>query len=458
MNKIVSFFLVVLFWGMLMTGCKATPQNEIVVRKNNPVQIDDKNYDTKETTPLNAPETWEEEVAVNDQFIIRINASISTPEVEHYPILQVKPAKFLQEDIDDFKNYFIKDKKLFVWPADVTKEELEQELISFKRGQLVDGEYMPPSPDDPYLSELEKMIAEAPESTARKYIEPLLQTDDKGIESLTAAAEWSPTEDVMFTIENFCDDTYHSIFIFQRGGNMMDESIAELNGMTLRECNISENDAKQIAQKAIEDLGITNMYFSSIRRSQMDKLGSFAGMTSDYESSGYEVIYMPKYNNIPSVDTSDGGVYDIMSSSTIEYLPAYNAPWYQERIIMYIDENGVQRFSWGGYTKVEKVVSDDADILTFEEVQERIKKQIYYQNGVVSQGMSSSINVNKITLGLSLINKANEPGVGLLVPAWNVFYENETSINDETFTIEGFLVINALDGSVIDPLPKFENQ
>ena len=113
-----------------------------------------------------------------DKLVIRADAPVECPDVDAFPVVDVAPEQFSQETADRLTGYFAGERKLFAWPAPETRDDLPQALIEYKRGMEVDGEYIPPDPDDPYIAELEEKIANAPEDNARIYIDTALQPGD----------------------------------------------------------------------------------------------------------------------------------------------------------------------------------------------------------------------------------------------------------------------------------------
>ena len=459
MNSTKKILLVSLLFPVLfsLAACQPTPDTEAVVPKGEGSKMEAALNEpcTQAAQKLIVPETWDMDVKAAENTRISYRSEINIPKVELYPIREVTPAKFSQEFVDQFVAYFAGDKKLYEWAAEATKEDLEQELVEYLKGVEVDGEIIQPEPDDPYIIELKEKIKNFSGSKERIPATTRLHPGEIAEEELNLIVEWSDNEDAMLTVENFGSGGYHSVVVFQRGGNLFDERDASLSQTTLKETSISEREAIAAAEKVLTDLQIEGMALSSVTRAEMQKMGSFAGMYSTYESSGYNLIYTRSCDGISFVDTTTGGVYDIADRSSQEYMPEYSAPWFLEMIMIYVDENGVSRFSWSGYAEIGEKLSENAALLPFEEVMERADKQLFYQNGGEA-AMAQEVNiwVDRIQLGWTLINQKDNPGKGLFVPAWHLFY-NKTAVYDGEEPLEegGFLILNAIDGSVVDPLP-----
>ena len=95
-------------------------------------------------------------------------------------------------------------------------------------------------------------------------------------------------------------------------------------------------------------------------------------------------------------------------------------------------------------------------MLPYEDIKNRIKKQLEYKFVWQVDTTETEINVDKIVLGLALINIKDKPGEGLILPCWYISYKEVREIVDQneninTNTYEDTLVLNAIDGSVIEP-------
>ena len=460
--RILSCFFIMTTFVTL--GCQGNPSEEVVVTKGNESKVDiiieheQKEINEQSINKITVPAKLNNNTDIYSGITINYNADVIMPELEQYPVYEVLPAKFSQKMVDKFIDYFADGRDIFVWRAEATKEDRERELIDFLKGSDVDGNIVAPDPDDPYIEELKEKIRRAPDSNTRQPANTVLQPSKEGGEFLNLAIDWGNNEDALITVSNFENGTYDSSFVFSRGGTLLNEYDAVLNGEELKGASISKEEAVSVADATLNDLAICDMKFSSIVRADLQpwENGRLAGLHSRYKSSGYIVIYTRCCDGLSIIDTSDVGIYSLKDTSTSEYLPLYSAPWYQEMIMVYVDENGVSRFSWNGYEKVCDKLKENVQLMDFEEVIKRADKQLFYQNGGELMYVEQiGINVESVKLGWSLINKKNELGKGLLVPAWFFFYDKKSKLegSEDVYHEDGFLVLNAIDGSVINPFP-----
>ena len=154
-------------------------------------------------------------------------------------------------------------------------------------------------------------------------------------------------------------------------------------------------------------------------------------------------------------DYSQEGSYSYsMGSESANYQPAYRAPWYPEMIGVYVDENGIQQFSYHDYMEETELLAENVQLMDFEEASERAIKQLYYQNALSYNGHEQmKVSIERVVLGGTLINKKNELDKAMIVPAYHIFYQEEFTLQGRTEPFvgnNGVIVINAIVGSVIE--------
>ncbi len=445
------------------TACQPTPEEPIVVNKNDgklEETIEQAGSADKEENAEaivnNIPERWTGEYTENNGGVtFTVDAPIEGAELEKYPVVEVRAADFTQEQIDAFLNYFVGDKKVFA--RGETKKDVERQLIDAKRGTEVDGEIVPPEPDDPYIKSLEEKLAAMPDDGRYYYDEPKLTPTEYGIMQLSAGIELGDGQDATLLIEASGNGKVASSFVYSRG-NVFGERIAEMSEITLKEPSVSKEAAIKTAEEAIAQLGFSGMKLATVYKAELDAVsenGYFAGCYSTYTSAGYQMIFTRELYGMQMTDYSIEGNYSYsMGSESADYQPAYRAPWYPEMINVYVDENGIQQFSYNDYMVETELLAENVQLLDFQEASERAIKQLYYQNALSYNGHEQmKVNIERVVLGGTLINKKNELDKAMIVPAYHLFYQEEFSLTGRTDRFignNGVIVINAIDGSVIE--------
>lgn len=178
----------------------------------------------------------------------------------------------------------------------------------------------------------------------------------------------------------------------------------------------------------------------------------------------YHAVCTRKVNGAPccntemNVNESRGG-----ESTKTAYAPS----WAYEQMHVYLDADGIFRFGWGTPLSVSDTLTAFSKLKSFDEIRTIAEKRFplqYLEEANRATEVSdhpntqlpiTEITVDRITLGLWRIAEQDKLGQGLLVPAY-CFYGNmkSTWYQDGTPRVEYndlLFVINAVDGSVIDP-------
>ena len=442
------------------TACQPTPEKPIVINKNDGkleesiVQAGSAGKEENSEAIVNSiPERWMGEYTEEDGSIrFVVDAPIEGADLEKYPVVEACAADFSEEQLARFMDYFVGDKKLFV--NGETKRDVGRQLIDAKQGTEVDGEIVPPEPDDPYIKALEEKLAQMPDDGRYYYDEPKLELTQYGIMQLNAGIELGNGEDATLLIEASGNGQVASCFNYSRG-NVIGEATAAMNEMTLKAPLITKEDAVGTAEEALAQLGITDMKLATVYQAELVPNGYFAGSYSTYASAGYGMIFKRELHGMRMTDYSEEGSYSYsMGSESEEYQPAYRAPWYPEQISIYVDENGIQQFVYSNHIEETELLAENVQLMDFEEAAERAVKQLYYQNAH-SYGYheQTQVNIERVVLGGTLINKKNELDKAMIVPAYHIFYQEEFTLQGRTEPFvgnSGVIVINAIDGSVIE--------
>ena len=126
-----------------------------------------------------------------------------------------------------------------------------------------------------------------------------------------------------------------------------------------------------------------------------------------------------------------------------------------------VNESGILTCEWGDPLQVTEVITEHASLLPFEEIERIAKRQM---NRILSYGAeeNSTLEVTDVRLGLLYLMEQYSTDSGLMVPCWifrktqNVSEEQMKLWNREVSSFDydwlnPLVIINAVDGSVIDP-------
>ena len=125
-----------------------------------------------------------------------------------------------------------------------------------------------------------------------------------------------------------------------------------------------------------------------------------------------------------------------------------------------MDDAGALYMAYPPLYEVTEIVTERAEILSLEEAVASFERMIGYQYAAYETGEEELCDdaylcIDEIRLGLTRIVEKNAQQQGYLVPSWTFFGHYKLS----DFRPDGYghhgteaiLIVNALDGSIIDP-------
>ena len=219
--------------------------------------------------------------------------------------------------------------------------------------------------------------------------------------------------------------------------------------------DISIKDAQAIAEDLLNQFQIEDKTLA-----YTDKVVIFDN-NEHLTGKGYQFIFMPQLGGLD-------GIYVHNDTSVRE--PDYAAPFPLEEIEIVVDEDcKIQFFFWDNICKMGDTVTENIEIMPFEDMQETIIKQLEYNYSYsfanfpeASKDMEYEIiiNIDELKLGCCLTSVKDNPDEALLIPAWSVSVEALTKAysidpqSGEKSEIENFfkeqMVFGSVDGLIID--------
>ena len=264
---------------------------------------------------------------------------------------------------------------------------------------------------------------------------------------------------------------FHFIKSKELNTNTYGPSIMSKDKSESDEIEMTHDEAIIFADKLLLDMGIENMNVSTIYHiaspgAYYDEEKETVVQIPDEERSiyGYNIHYVRQYGPLPVMESS---IY--YKTAEPDYGPRYG----NEELGITIEKDGVIRFSWTNMPQITKVENDNVAILPLEQVMDIFNKQMSIQYNVIglfdydenepdydellNSITDARININSIKLKMVRIPVKNQIGEYRMIPAWvfkgNKFFLREGSPNYEDVSdrldTECFLIINAIDGSII---------
>jgi hypothetical protein len=211
---------------------------------------------------------------------------------------------------------------------------------------------------------------------------------------------------------------------------------------------VSKEDATAAAQDMLHELGIDYMAAVNLEKAQY-----YASLEDVFDEPAKEPLskgYLVKFaRNIDGVSGIMND-YGVLRHLKDDY--AYKAPFYPEEIRVYVDETGkAQSFSWSYPVEVEEKLTENAALLPFEDVQQRIRDILTF----INFNDEIPVQVTNIDLNMAIVDVKDHPGEAMYVPAWFIYY-TQTFDDPETGEKEQQrlrLGLNAIDGGRVLEMP-----
>ena len=483
-RSIISIFIVMLLFLFLLTACQPTPEKPAVLQHGE--------YEQKVTQtaapaePFEAPAHWTE-TDERDPLTIRIDTDVTMPDVIAFPVAKVEPVAFSQEQVNEIVDYLIGDGRL-VTPHVKTKANYDEEIILAKHGQEVDGEYVVTEETKAWVKELESMREAAPDSasanetdatltygtadnglpdpgTTKSYLDVDVEGEDggdaghiflfnyaEGENDFTdfgyyKTGDYMSESDIKARVEEsrVWEEDYSELGM--SSGESLEDAEKRLDRLESAEFTVTPEDAQAQAQKVLDDLKIEDMVLLHAEPALLDP---FSDKAQGKPQGGYIFEFIRQLGGIPGYGMRSYGYFQD------EEPPAYSPPYYvQEDIRILITGEGIGVFRWQGAARITETVSENTQLLAFEDVVQRFKDRVFYecafslsQNGPAN-GMI--IDVNAIEMRVGYVDVKDKPTQSMLVPVW-IFSTTNSRITGEgkrRGQERTSYIFNAIDGGYI---------
>lgn len=459
----------------LSCGCQPTPEKQVVINKgeDNLNKIIDANNSGMPTEvspiPASEPIEWKDSFSsIDEKTQIIVDATVTVPPVNTIPVLEVEPSHFTSEQIKQAANALFDGSEIYSGKDVLTKSMIEENIIDINKSI---SEYESENDSGKY----DYMIGKLKASIER--FEELYKTVSDELPKEPPCYEFKDCMINLYTDTSGKDARFIDVF---DSGDRDSELLFTTNReyvvteeVLQSETNIGDQlsytEAKETANRYLVAMGIDYMdisYAQVGRRAisddnfQGDKTGekNVSGTINEADKNvepdelcyvfyytrninGVSATYIKEHNGT-SVDGVDGG-------------KIYRAPWKQEYIEVFVDQNGIASLKWESPTSVTGYKSENASILSFEESKDIAKKnlQIIYNQFIMNQNVT--MYITRIIFGMTRIAVNGEDKKYIFVPSWDFFGYYEITTNSDTKYVSSknaytMLTINAIDGSIID--------
>ena len=481
MKRIVCTLPPLLLAAALLSACQPTPEVEPVAQKDTEALIEQVEVAEEGVADMaKAPETRHitrelTEVSQRTGIDITIDADVVLPETDAIPVARVQNG---HQDMNVLENTW----KILGNGSGM----LEDFPRSYYEGQAsMWMEFRENGVLDKYSSfeEMDAAISELLAEAATKSAEPVffpespmdvMQTGEKlhdtnmynCYEGYVTFYGWSDQETVYkmglnatsdggnkFTRDIEMNDELNS---YQINVNPLDKYLPaiERGEFRVQLPERSIEDAQAYAEQLLAELGIAD--FTCVVARIAPLIPRFFDEQQDVCPCAYELLFTRQVAgvNVTYNDVTDSG------GRLYRDTPDYTPSWGYERIQLLVDDAGVLYMAYPPLYEVTEIVTERAEILSLEEAVASFEQMIGYQYAAYETGQrelcdDAYLCIDEIRLGLTRIAEKNAQQQGYLVPSWTFFgsYDLDGFRPDGEghHGTEAILIVNALDGSIIDP-------
>jgi hypothetical protein len=518
--------IIIICWAF--AACQATPEEGVVKSKKDDTFMDIL-IDTKEGTtaiPQKSTNTSEGNIA-NNMFAdyttswkgafkvkpyniqVDIDAEVITPVTDSLPVYKVAPAKITQEQVDGFLSSF--GEATYHLNINIkTKSYYEQAIIDAKQriAEIPNQDKYTKAEKEQLVQQhknsieyFKSFIKDAPE-TLNDEIEPIftnkyiiardseggqaVDNEDNGDrpEIVTAQEEYERTNtesiNIKWTTDNIqmtldvlrSDSLLGNEFIFysaNRNSVYSGNATAFKNTSDLKGLNTTYEEAKAMAEEAVSNL---NMGYMMVAES--GKIASYKGDINRYDTNaGYTDFEKLEHNDLAYIfyfTRSINGVNQTYCANSISY-NQYAEPWEYVNFYVIVNDSGIVEINWRSTgSELGEQISDNSELLSFDEIQQIAEQQFSNGNIDFSRGFDDesdfsnliemNLKIDEVTLGYARVELSDGGGY-VMIPAWDFFgsytaiilADDKKSIKyseQSEYYMQSYLTINAIDGSVID--------
>ena len=505
-DSCIAWIILAVILMIVSAGCQPTPEKEIVANRNKDLVQEVQSAAGEEAGETNLPGhlamldlpehytyTSENETA---SLTINVDADIYKPDADGMPLARVKPMDFTQEMVTGMFNYLFPDEKPYLPREQLTKSEIEEQIVNYERilaRGTIDGD--PIREDtieqfDQIISELQEQWETAPVEVpdpvisdgTLKYVENtgtgMIQDADGSIQEITKTVSY-------YELNVRLDDT--SLWIMTGGAR---STLAvwyinvDTNFSTDGMAYITKDDELPEAARDKLTIPLSDAVAKAdgfFEAAGMDDVALFASYVVDNHGTGhvddnwdpaseyaYKLFYTHTVDGVPvschESDSASGG--------------EYSEPWFYESIEFLISDDGILEINWREPCTVTEAIEDDVALIDFDDAMEKFENAAGYTYGqYLDWGedveVTMEVKIDNIQLNLIRLREKGKPDekAGLYVPAYVFYgyvketcvYENEDYIYEGYRTSKGggndfypgpFMVmaVNAIDGSIINTM------
>ena len=474
MKRICCPFIALLMALSLLSACQPTPEVEPVAQKDSEALIEQVEVAEEGVADMaKAPESRHitrelAEVSQKTGIDITIDADVVLPETDAIPVARVQNGELdmsVLENIwkilgngsgmlEDFpRSYYEGQARMWMEFREngvLDKYSSFEEMDAAIEELLAEAATKPAEPVFSPESPMETVVESVTEDgTPIKYIPIFYGWSDQETVYEMQLSTLGPISFLRNIDESYIWNEYHF-------ANPLDIYLPaiERGEFRVQLPERSIEDAQAYAEQLLADIGITD--FACVVARIAPLIPDFFDEQQDVCPCAYELLFT---RQVAGVNVTFN---DVAASGGISYrdTPDYTPTWYYEYIQLLVDDAGVFAMEFSQPHEVTEIVTERAEILPLEEAVASFERMIGYQYAAYEAGEEEPCDdaylcIDEIRLGVTRIAEKNTQEQGYLVPSWTFFGHYKLSDfwpdGEGHHGTEAILIVNALDGSIIDP-------
>lgn len=405
---------------------------------------------------INAPKRYQTDIE-GLKFPVHVDAGVVTPEVTAFPVKRMEASAFTQEEVDRVREYFLGDAQLYR-DLGAPRDELEKMIADLETERAAETNEAQIDYLGSEISFYRKQLPNAPEERFTQPIGPGLQRettpDGREVLGLSAVADMGGGTYAFYSVSNFTDSTDDNhLYLCTDAGSMGAVNPPDVMPGTrqAKDQKMTPEQAEEKALEVLEDLEINDM---EVNRVTVVGISGQVVPAAD-GSDTTEVYQVLAQKEIVGMEpgASYGGYQGLKTHNADgETLP----PCRGDYIILLLRDDGPLAFTWGSKTEVGETLEEDAELLPFDQIagifaNEMLSRYADVTDEELESGYYDNMEVSRVELGYVSVSDRENPGDGILVPAWSFCQKEERENEDGTIEeTESYLMnISAIDGAIL---------
>ncbi len=452
---------------------------DLMIHKGSATIVPEEGY-----TPPQVPERMRYDYT-EGTLSVHIDASVTVPD-KPLPIAHVRACGFDQEAVRRIFALLTDGDTLMTptrqWTA--TKEDVQADLQRAME-MLEDGSYKSADISEEewkaHIEELKEDYRNAPFSSEVRQSEVADGTfyREKYEDGAVVDCADAYSAERSFTIRSAYNEDVESIFKYKRtdapvysrsNACTVDNTSALPDGL-----GITYDDAMATVDTLFNAIGepfcVRNVFLIDDERNYIAEGGGTDGIVQPASHYALTMECQRMYAGIPIAVDIDG---------TFRSSDRYAIDWAEESLWVTVDKDGIAQIEWWEPLTVQDMVADSTNLMPFDQIKEIAEKMyrvIYFQyTDSVNPDLKRvevNVDVSSVRLELIRVREQNNVGgkTGLLIPVWAFYgtirqykawadgnaysYYTHYGLGSGSDFYKGDVItlcINAIDGSIIDPM------